>query len=267
MPKYQVGDAVLAVGSRGARTWAASAPPAPPPASYRAIVSLGESNSGGQGLVSELSAPLAASTDRVKILIHATGLFADMDLGTNNNQGHSGLDASYHAWEAGLTTYLDANPAQLEPVYLIQCGQGGSLTIDWANGGTNWTIAQTRINQAKAAFITLGITPVWEIWFTLGINDFIDGSPPTVVTYKSRCTTLLSEVRTMIGNGTATRIRSPEFMAPIKSSYPTYTTGHEELAIEITNMQIVDTTGLPLDDDFHWSSAGHVSLGQLMAGA
>jgi len=262
MPAYQVGSTVVAVGSRGGRWWTV---PAPPPSVPRVIVSLGESNSGGQGLVSALPAPLAASTSRVQILIHSTGLFADLDLGTNNNQGHTGLDASYHAWEAGLTTYLDNNPEQPEPFYLVQCGQGGSLTSQWSNGSFYWNTAQARINQAKDRFAALGIVPTWEIWFTLGINDFIDGSPPSVATYKTRCTTLLAEVRTMIGNGTATRIRSPEFMAPIKTSYPTYTTGHEELAGEIANMQIVDTTGLPLDDDFHWSSAGQVSLGQLMA--
>jgi hypothetical protein len=226
-----------------------------------------ESNSGGEGLVSELPAPLAASTSRVQILIHSTGLFADLDLGTNNNQGHSGLDASFHAWEAGLTTYLDNNPGQLEPMYLVQCGQGGSTLSSWNNGGTYWTTAQTRINQAKDRFTALGITPVWEIWFTGGINDFIDTPQPTAAAYKAACITLLGEVRAMIGNGTATKIVTPEFMPNVKTSYPTHTAAHEELATDVVNCVLVETSDLPQDDDFHWSSAGQVTLGQRMAAA
>jgi hypothetical protein len=263
---YQIDTRVVAFTPTGPVTWTDGEEP-PPPASTRVIVSLGESNSGGQGDVAELSAPLAASTNRVKILIHASGLFADMDLGTNNNQGHAGLDASYHAWEAGLTTYLDNNPEQLEPMYLVQCGQGGSFLSQWVPGQSAYDTAVARIEQAKAAFVTLGITPVWEIWFTLGINDFISGSPPTPAVYKAACVTLLNAMRTVIGNGTATKIVTPEFMPTIKTPYPTLTAAHEELAVDVVNCHLVDTTGLPQDDDYHWSSAGQVSLGQLMAAA
>ena len=265
MSIYQVDTRVIAFTPTGPLTWTTGE--APPPASLRVIVSLGESNSGGQGLVSALSGALSAPTDRVKILIHASGLFADLDLGTNNNQGHAGLDASYHAWEAGLVPYLDANPAQPEPFYLVQCGQGGSFLSQWVPGQSAYDTAVARIEQAKAAFVTLGITPVWEIWFTLGINDFISGSPPTPAFYKSSCITLLNAMRTVIGNGTATKIVTPEFMANVKSSYPTQTAAHEELAVDVVNCHLVDTTGLPQGDDYHWSSAGQVSLGQLMAAA
>jgi hypothetical protein len=262
MSIYQVDTRVVAYTQTGAVTWTDGAPP---PASLRVIVSLGESNSGGQGDVAELPAGLRAPTSRVQILIHSTGLFADLDIGTNNNQGHAGLDASYHAWEAGLVPYLDANPTQPEPFYLVQCGQGGSFLYQWVPGQSAYDTAVARINQAKAAFVTLGITPAWEIWFTLGINDFISGSPPTPAAYKSGCITLLNAMRTLIGNGTATRIRTPEFMPTVKTPYPLLTAAHEELATDLVNCQVVDTTGLPQDDDLHWSSAGQVTLGQLMA--
>jgi hypothetical protein len=228
-------------------------------------VSLGESNSGGQGDVAELPAPLAAPTSRVQILIHSTGLFANLDLGTNNNQGHAGLDASYHAWEAGLVPYLDANPSHPEPFYLVQCGQGGSFLSQWVPGQSAYDTAVARINQAKDRFTALGITPAWEIWFTLGINDFISGSPPTPAAYKAACITLLGAMRTVIGNGTATRIRTPEFMPTVKTPYPALTAAHEELAIDVVNCQVVETSDLPQDDDYHWSSAGQVTLGQRMA--
>jgi len=259
MPLYQIGNRLVGISASSLVGWSES------PAAPRAIVSIGESNSGGQGDVAELDSGLRAPTNRVKILIHSTGLFADLDIGTNNNQGHAGLDASYHAWEAGLVPYLDANPGQVEPMYLIQCGQGGSFLSQWVPGQSAYDTAEDRITQAKAAFVTLGITPVWEIWWTLGINDFIDTVPPTPAAYKAACITMLGQFRGMIGNGTVTRIRSPEFMSTVKTAFPTQCAAHEELAVDVTNFQIVDTAGLPLDDDYHWSSAGQVSLGQLMA--
>lgn len=265
MEIYRIDNRVMAFTESGALTWTTGGDPTPPP--FRAIVSLGESNAGGNGLVSALPSELSAETSRVQILRFSTGLFENLNLGTNNNEDHNEADASLHSWEAGLIPYMDANlSAQTEPFYLVQCAQGGSKVADWANGQTYWDAAESRINQAKAAFLTLGIAPVWEIWFTLGINDFRSNPRPTPSEYKAACITLLGEVRTMIGNGTATRIRTPEFMPNIKSDHPEHTAAHEELATDVTNCQLIETGDLTVaGDNIHWTSAAQVLLGQRMA--
>lgn len=266
MAIYQVGSHFLAHGETGARTWSA-APPPPPPATYRAILAIGESNAGGQAPNATASpASLLDPTARVQILNITTGLFENMDIGTNNNIGHDGVpDETTHGWEIGLTTYLDENPEQLEPIYYIQAGQGGSVLAQWVEGSGYWNTAETRINQAKARFTALGISPVWEIWFTLGINDWYAGSPITPAAYNAGCITFLNSIRTLIGNGTATRIRSPQFMAYHQTNYPTYTAEHEALATDMVNFQIIPTTGLPVLDDDHWSSAGYFEIGKRLA--
>lgn len=262
MPVYSIGTRRIGLRpAGGARSWTVGSPPA---TTYRAIVSIGESNSGGQGIVSELPLALRSSTSRVRILIPSTGLFADMHLGVNNNEDHAGLDASFHAWEAGLLPYLDAN-SQTEPVYLIQCGQGGSALANWASGTPERNKAVARIAAAQSQFTTLGITVTWEIWATLGINDFIAGSPISVAAYSSGMIDWLADVRSMIGVGTAARIRSPRFMSTIQSLYPAYCAAHEALSGSVTNMQIVEATDLATDDIYHWSSASQVTIGQRMA--
>lgn len=237
--------------------------PPPPPVVYRAIVAVGESNSGGMGANASLPAPLLAATSRVKILNVTTSVFENMDIGTNNNLDHDGLDPTTHGWEAGFLNYLDNN-IQTEPIYYVQTGQGGAQLANFANGGTWWTKIQTRINTAKAKFVELGISPTWEIWITIGINDFLDGAPITPAVYKANMMTLISEVRTMIGQGNV-RVSAAEFMQPVKDAYPTYITQFDALATDVANLRIVDTTGLTLQNDYHWDSAGYVALGELMA--
>lgn len=262
MPVYSIGTTRIAFRPAGGvvRTWGGSAPPTV----YRAIVAVGESNAGGQANVSSLSTELQASTNRVRILIPATGLFQDMDLGTNNNLDHDGLTAANHGWEAGFIGYLNAN-SQTEPLYYIQTGQGGSWLALWENGTTYWNKANSRIQAAKARFTELGITVQWEIWITIGINDFIAGTPISTTEYGTRITQLIADVRTMIGVGTSARVRSPQFMPHIQTTYPTYVAVHEALPGTITNMQIVSATDLPTQDIYHWSSAGYITLGQRMA--
>ncbi len=259
MALYRVGNHIVNIGVGERRSWAVSAPPP----TYRAIVSVGESNAGGQAPTSSLSAPLQAPTSRIRILNVLTSVFQDLDIGANNNLDHDGLDSTTHGWEAGLIGYLDANP-QTEPLYYIQTGQGGSGFLQWDPGGDGLTRAQSRIAAAISQFTTLGISPTWEIWLTLGINDFIGGSY-TTTQYRDKMVTLIGTIRGYIGNGTATRVRTPEFMQSVKDLYPAYCAAHEELPGLVTNCQLIDTTGIPTQDAYHWSSAGYITLGGLLA--
>lgn len=232
---------------------------------YKCIVSVGESNAGGQGAVSSLGSE-ADSTSRVKILNTSSGLFENMNLGTNNNLDHFGLDSTYHSWEAGLVAAMDANLITTEPVYYVQCGQGGSRIAQWNNGGSYWNKMQARINQAKTELVALGIYPTWEIWYTQGINDFIDngatGAEPGP--WKDATNVLIAEIRSIIGRGNV-RVSSPEFMSSVKTDHPTYITEHEAMTTEIANFRIIDTTGIPTQDAYHWTSAGYITLCAAMA--
>lgn len=272
MAVYNIGTRYIDFAVGGPRTWVAGGGEEPPPATtYRVIVAVGESNAGGEALTSSLSSTLQAPTSRVRILIptNATfpglaGTFQDMDIGTNNNLDHDGLSPSNHGWEAGFLDYLDAN-SQPEPIYYVQTGQGGSMLFMWENGTDYWNKAQARINFAKARIAELGIAVEWEIWLTIGINDFIAGSPISTSEYNTRIQQLIADIRTMIGVGTAARVRSPQFMPHIQTTYPAYCTVHEALPGSVSNMQIVAATDLPVQDIYHWSSAGYITLGGRMA--
>jgi hypothetical protein len=262
MSIYQVETTVVAFTPSGPLTWTAGEEP-PAPSGHRAIIAIGESNAGGTAPVSNLPAALSAPTSRVKILVTSSGLFQDMDLGTNNNLGHQDLDSSTHGWEAGFLPYLDTPPAKTEPIYYVQAGQGSSFISQWNNGGAYWLAAQSRINQAKAAFVTLGISPVWEIWISLGYNDMALGTPAASI--KAGIQTLLNEVRTMIGAGSI-RVLFAEFNSVVAGPYGAQLAVIYELETDDVNLTLVSApTATP--DSVHWTSDGYVVLGQAMAAA
>jgi hypothetical protein len=236
---------------------------------YRAILAVGESNTGGQGLVSALPTSLTTATPRVQQLIVPNsrgytnvGNFEPLHIGVNNNLDHSGLDPTYHSWEAGFLQHLDANP-QTEPIYYVQTGQGGSTFVQWGAGGDGLTRAETRIAYALARFADLGIAVQWEIWLSLGINSFLGGI--STGAYQAGMIQLVSDIRAMLGVGTAARVRSPMFMQTVRDAWPALVAVHEALPASISNMQIINTAGIPTDDIYHWSSLGQRQLCQPMA--
>ncbi len=274
MPRYQVDTTVIDIPASGApRTWQTEGGGSPPATTYRVIVAVGESNAGGEAPVSSLPSNLQAATSRVQILINPgdttfpaqAGTFQPLDLGTNNNLQHNGQTPATHGFEAGLIEYLDANP-QTEPVYYVQCGQGGSTLGQWSAGSPFRLAMHSRIQAAKTALAALGRTSLaWQIWYSHGINDAIGpGLGPTDL--RLAMAELLADVRAEIGVGTAAQIRMSQWPEPRRVESPSYLTDIETtLPASVTNMQLVLTGSLPVQDQNHWTSLGYRQGGVLLA--
>lgn len=92
------------------------------------VIINGESNSGGYALNSEALSSELLPRSAVQILDN-TGLatWQDLDIGTNNLVGHSGLsNGSTHGFELELANRAETDSFYNEPVYLVKTGQGGS---------------------------------------------------------------------------------------------------------------------------------------------
>jgi hypothetical protein len=232
---------------------------------YRAILHAGDSNTGGEALVSSLPPNIMVPDPRVQILIvpnsrgyAGVGTFETLAPGVNHNLDHSGYDPTYHSWEMGWREYLDANPTQTTPVYNIQAGQGGSGFTQWLNGGDGITRCQQRLTLAQAQFTTMGIDTVWECFFSLGINEFISGGSITPAAYEAGMIQVVADIRAAAGRTPAQmRFRSPSFLSlSFAPTYPTLVAVHENLPNLIENFQVVDTTGISEMDLYHWASLG-----------
>ena len=176
------------------------------------IVFIGESNSGGYGKNSDASANELTSTTAVKIWDNDNNDgFDDLDIGTNNLRGHTGLtgvddpdlpgsttiDQSRHGWELQLSNTAEAGDWGVDTVYLVKCGQGGSKVSEWNAGGSYMTAATTRINGAIAAIKALGKTPIVYVWMSIGINDDIAGT--SMLAYKTGLAEWITRIRSLTG--------------------------------------------------------------------
>lgn len=97
------------------------------------IIIVGESNSGGYALNSELSSSELLARPAVQILNNNTLVFEDLQIGVNNLIGHSGLsNGPTHGMESGLANSIESGLNWgVDQIHLVKTGQGGSQVSQW----------------------------------------------------------------------------------------------------------------------------------------
>lgn len=157
----------------------------------RLIVFTGESNSGGIAPNASATGTELSSRSVVQIWNNTTGGFENLDIGTNNLLGHTGLTGSYdntHSWELELANLAAAGTIP-NPTYLVKTGQGGSVLTDWGTGGSYYTTLKSRVDAAKAVLGSVNII----FFYTHGINDRIAGT--ATGTFKTRVQTHIANLK------------------------------------------------------------------------
>lgn len=236
------------------------------------ILMIGESNSGGQSLNSDLSVSELSLHSEVQILSYYTNIFEDLDIGANNQQGHyyaSGSDlnfadslrsATQHGWENVLTDDNDFNSYGLSKIHIVKAGQGGSRIEMWEAGDTASLIAENKIQLATSLLAAAGKEPKWYVWMSFGINDAIAGTNTT--NFKDSTVTWIERLRGYMGQ------TAPVFMTSISDmgsgTYTAYETQINTIASNDDNIWVVPTTGLDKDDSNHWSADGMRTIGERM---
>lgn len=232
--------------------------PETPPATYQNILieTLGESNTGGQALNTELTSGELAIRSSVQILNNTNLLFESLDIGTNNALGHTGLATNiYHSWENGLAHQVE-DGLMHNPTYLTKNGQGGSLISQWNEGGAYYTTFVTRTDTAIKMVTALngGTTPRIFIWFSLGINDALNGT--SAATFKTGVTDLFNRIRTRWPSNNIVFL-----VTQLPTAYNSLNTPLTQIASELTAVHITPTSDLTLYmDGRHWTSASQRTI-------
>ncbi len=228
------------------------------------IVFNGESNSGGIGENSDLTAGELAARSSVKIWNNDSTGFENLDIGTNNLLSHVGLTGvsgwtGWHGWEAGLANAVEAGTLQ-NPVYLVKTGAGGSTISQWNSGGSYETTMKSRINAAKAAIEATGKIAKIVFWFSLGINDRIAGTNES--TWRTAVEAHFANIRTTYG--ATVPIHMTKFMSLLTDGV-TYNP-NADFNDTIDAIAAADAYTWAIDgnaslkDNNHWNAAGLKTL-------
>lgn len=245
----------------GSGTGQLVAPPPPPPPTGGPVmlVMFGESNSGGQVQTSELTADEKTSNPAVQLLnvdpASPTKLqeFYDLHIGVNNNMDHTNLTPLINVgWHTQIGNRMKAGTFVDAPVYLVEGGHGGSQTSQWNEASTYYQKLIARIDAAKSLVQTAtGESPDIYFLYTHGINDAINGG--TAATFKTNAKDLISRLRVLYGN---VPVLMPELMPAFHASEAAFNTAIIEMAIELGDMDVIDTSGATTQDAYHWSYQG-----------
>lgn len=230
------------------------------------FVITGESNSGGIGVNADASAEELEPRPNVQIMNLTIGDFGfePMQLGVNNLRDHYRLENYYddhHGLELGLANAVDGNafPSR-KPVYLIKTGHGGSRIAQWAehNESGFWQKFVQRTNAAKRQ-LPGNSAPQWVIWFSLGINDAIDGTP--IEAWKEGVRAHIARMKKQLPGAVIVMTR---FQA---MGYPDTNQAIADIAHEDASVVAVDSTGTTLRDKNHWDYAGLKAMATRMVAA
>jgi len=222
-----------------------------PPARDTLVVSFGESNTGGYGLNSDAESWEIASRAELQMLNVSSLLFENLDIGTNNNLDHAGLNSTTHGWELGLANRVRQGYFSDRTVYYCQTGQGASTVSQWNVGGAYWTKFLARTAAAKSALAS-GYDVA--VWVSLGINDAIAGT--VVATYKSSFIEIISRIKAELP-GCKIYINT---LPTTSGSYAAYTTAIREIvAADSASLRVIESelpVALDMRDANHWSYRG-----------
>lgn len=217
------------------------------------FVITGESNSGGVGENTDATAEERKPRPNLQIMNLTDGKFGfeTMQLGVNNLRDHYRLDKfyeTYHGLELGLANAVDANAfANRKPVYLIKTGHGGSRVLQWSEDNETgyWKKFMQRINAAKRQ---LPDDPQWVVWYSLGINDALDGAP--IDLWKQNVQRHLQRIKQQLPGAV---IVMTQFQS---MGYAETNAAIAGIADEDACVVAVDSSGTTLRDKNHWDYAG-----------
>jgi len=224
------------------------------PVTSLTFVFTGESNAGGQAPNSGATLDELASIREVQILNNNTFTFENLDIGTNNNIDHwNMICCDTHGFELQLANSVKANAFTNNPqVHLVKTGQGLSILGDWNVGGVFWNKFLQRVAAAKTQ---LPASTQWVVWYSLGINDYIFGTPTN--TFKTMTIAHLNKIKAELPGAII-------IMTQFQSMGDIYTSTMAEIASTQPNVYVIDSTGAALDDYFHWSYTGYKTVGAKM---
>lgn len=217
------------------------------------IVAFGESNSGGVANNAHAASWEVAARPELRMWNVTTGVFEDLDIGTNNNLDHNGLTSATHGWELGLANRIRQGYFD-RPVYYLQTGQGSSDVSEWAVNHPFWITFLTRVAAVKAAISRF--QPV--VWISLGINDAVIGTP--TATFKAGLIDIIARIKALLPLAKIYMTTLP----PVDALHIANSVAIQEVAAaDPTNLRVIDVlnpVALPMGDTYHWNYIGQRRL-------
>lgn len=212
------------------------------------FIFMGESNSNGEALNSSATSEELAPTSVVQILNIYTYLFEDLDIGVNNDGDY----LTTHGAELELANMTKANDFAVSQIHLVKTGYGGTRMSQWLGGSGLYVELAARVNAALSIDPTF--TPI--IFFSLGINDALYGTPTDNATWKSQVLEFFSNVRTDFG------ANIPIVMTHLPTAYNRYDSTMDEICTEIPYCYTIETADLNLVDAYHYDYLGQKAIAQ-----
>jgi Carbohydrate esterase, sialic acid-specific acetylesterase len=216
---------------------------------------IGESNSVGVALNSELPPSAFSPGEKLKIWNNLTGGFESLEINRNNNLGQYPAEVArgYHGLEYSLGL------AVKRPAALLKSGWSGSKVEDWTEGKAPWETFKARHNAAilKLRASRSRYKPI-VIWWQ-GINDAMAGVNP--ITWATMTSAHLDKLKAVTG---ATTIVMP-YLPGTKPEFAAYNAQISQLANQgkVIAIQTPDS-GLQADL-IHYSEAGFSQISRNIA--
>ncbi len=189
-------------------------------------------------------------------ILDNTGLasFQDLDIGTNNLVGHSGLsNGSTHGFELEMCNRAETKSWYNKPTYLVKTGQGGSMISQWGLGDSYFNTFVSRVQAAQS--LLNGQKYKTYVLFSLGINDAISGT--NVTTWKNAVIDHFTNLRTYLGANTPIIMTQFQGMGGgAGTGYDSYSSAISEITTSVSNTYCVSATGAGLRDANHWNYSG-----------
>jgi hypothetical protein len=162
------------------------------------IVMMGESNASGIAPNTSATARERAPRASVKILNNANFRFEDLDLDQNNNIDNATPWNESHSWEIGLADAVEAGLLP-NPTYMVKAAASGTRIDQWLQngGGTWWDNMRNKMDQAIAQLRAQNRPYKITVWYSLGLNDAVQGTPAAV--WRSRIEQFFRDFRAVYG--------------------------------------------------------------------
>ena len=217
-------------------------------------VACGDSNSGGQAPNSAASTYELSSRSDINFWNVNTGVFENLDLGTNNNLDHRDLTSATHSWELEIANASRRGEFD-RPIYYVQTGQGSSSTRDWATTPPGlylcWPKFLTRVTAARKALALANKNPLIIVQLTLGINDAELSIP--VEEFNYNLSRLMQRIRVQLP-GCKFLLNT---LPTTNAAYAAFSSAIS--AISASDVAVVNTTTpvtMEMVDSYHWGYWG-----------
>ncbi len=222
------------------------------------IVFNGESNAAGIAPNSSATAAEREPRPAVQILNNYELVFQALDLDQNNNIDNATPWNESHSWEIGLADAVEAERLP-NPSYLVKAAASGTRIDQWLpdGGGTWWANMTNKLDTATTLLNTAGLSYRIAVWYSLGLNDALAGTPP--LQWKADVESYFAAFRARYGADI--RIYMTRFHEYAET--PGDGLGHpynptiDAIAAEDPLTEVVPTQGASyLDPYVHWDYAG-----------